>query len=94
MDAEALKTATRLDLLRGMGIHLKEIDQVITAIAADTTLAQRLIVRVGDPLLQVTRIACDQRNRPVDYLISCYRPDRFQYHMKMSASDVMVRAKR
>lgn len=94
MDAEALKSATRLDLLRGMGIHLKEMDQVITAIAADTVLAQRLVVRVGDPLLQVTRTAFDQRNRPIDYLISCYRPDRFQYHMKMSASDVMVRAKR
>jgi GntR family transcriptional regulator len=94
MDTEALKTSSRLDLFRRLGIHLKEIDQVITAIAADTVLAQRLIVRVGDPLLQVIRIASDQRNRPIDYLISCYRPDRFQYHMKMSASDVMVRGKR
>lgn len=94
MDPEALKTASRLDLFQRLGIHLKEVDQVITAIAADTTLAQRLIVRVGDPLLQVTRIACDQRNRPIDYLISCYRSDRFVYHMKLSASDVMVRGKR
>jgi GntR family transcriptional regulator len=94
MDQEALKTASRLDIFRRLGIHLREIDQVITAVAADTVLAQRLIVRVGDPLLQVIRIASDQRNRPIDYLISCYRPDRFQYHMKMSASDVMVQGKR
>jgi GntR family transcriptional regulator len=94
LDPEALKTTSRLDLFRRLGIHLKGVDQVITAIAADTALAQRLVVRVGDPLLQVIRIAFDQRNRPIDYLISSYRPDRFQYHMKMSASDVLVRGKR
>jgi len=93
LDQEGLKTTSRLDLFRRLGIHLKEVDQVITAIAADTTMAQRLVVRVGDPLLQVIRIACDQRNRPIDYLIGSYRPDRSQYHMKMSASDVMVRGK-
>lgn len=91
---EALKSSSRLDLFRRLGIHLKEVDQVISAIAADTTLAQRLVVRAGDPLLQVTRISSDQRGRPIDYLVGVYRPDRFQYHMKLSASDVMVRGKR
>lgn len=91
---ESLKGASRLDLFRRLGIHLKEVDQVISAVAADLALAQRLVVRVGDPLLQVTRISFDQRNKPIDYLIGAYRPDRFQYHMKMSASDVMVRGQR
>lgn len=95
LDPELLKSSTsRLDLFRRLGIHLKEVDQVISAIAADTTLAQRLVVRVGDPLLQVVRIASDQRGRPIDYLVACYRPDRFQYHLKMSAEDVMVRGRR
>jgi GntR family transcriptional regulator len=93
--AEALKSASsRLDLFRRLGVHVKEIDQVITAIAADTTLAQRLIVRSGEPLLQVTRIAFDPRGKPIDYLLAAYRPDRFQYHMKMSAQDVLVRGQR
>lgn len=91
---EGLRTSSRIDLFRRLGIHLKEVDQVISAIAADSTLAQRLMVRVGDPLLQVIRIACDQRNRPIDYLVGVYRPDRFQYHMKLSADDVMVSGKR
>jgi GntR family transcriptional regulator len=95
LNAESLKVAeSRLDLFRRVGLHIKEIDQVITAIAADTTLAQRLMVRSGEPLLQVTRIAFDQRDRPVDYLVAAYRPDRFQYHMKMSAKDVLVRGQR
>jgi GntR family transcriptional regulator len=94
MEHEALKTHSRLDLFRKLGVHLQSVDQVLTAVAADTTLAQRLVVRVGDPLLQVTRIAFDQRGRPIDFLIACYRPDRFQYHMKLSSSDVLVRGKR
>lgn len=91
---EVLKTASRVDLFRRLGIHLTEVDQVITAIAADSTLAQRLLVRNGDPLLQVTRVSFDQRAQPIDYLIAVYRPDRFQYRMKMSASDVLVEGQR
>ncbi|GMU43442.1 MAG: GntR family transcriptional regulator [Xanthomonadales bacterium] len=95
LDPELLKSSTsRLDLFRRLGVHLKEVDQVITAVAADTTLAQRLVVRVGEPLLQVIRIASDQHGQPIDYLVACYRPDRFQYHLKMSAEDVMVRGRR
>lgn len=92
---ESLKSSSsRLDLFRRLGVQIKEVDQVISAIAADLTLAQRLIMRVGDPLLQVTRIALDQRGRPIDYLLGAYRPDRFQYHMKMSASEALARSTR
>lgn len=94
MEHESLKTHSRFDLFRKLGVHLNSVNQTITAVAADTTLAQRLIVRVGDPMLQVTRTAFDQRGRPVDYLIACYRPDRFQYQMTLSATDVQVRGKR
>lgn len=91
---EALKTSSRIDLFRRLGIELREVDQVISAIAADAAIAPRLQVKVGDPLLQVTRVSYDQRGRPVDYLLGAYRPDRFQYHMKLSSQDVMVRGRR
>lgn len=91
---EALRSSSRLDLFRRMGVQLREIDQVISAAAADNVLAQRLVIRPGDPLLQVTRISFDHRKKPIDYLIALYRPDRFGYHMKLSASDVLVRGKR
>lgn len=93
-DPEILKQPGRLDQFKRVGIHLKEVDQIISAIPADAVLAQRLQVRVGDPLLQVTRISTDQRGRPIDYLIGVYRPDRFQYRMKLSAADAQIRAPR
>lgn len=94
LTTEALKGSSRLDVLRKLGVHLREVDQTITAIAADSTLAQRLVIRPGDPLLQVTRISYDQRKRPIDYLIAAYRPDRFQYQMKLSASEARVSGRR
>jgi GntR family transcriptional regulator len=95
LTAEALQSApSRLELFRRLGVAIQEIDQVISAVAADATLAQRLHVRTGEPLLQVIRIAFDLRGKPIDYLLAAYRPDRFQYHMKLSAQDLLGREAR
>jgi DNA-binding GntR family transcriptional regulator len=37
--------------------------------------------------LQLTRIYIDAQHRPVDHLLGFYRPDRFQYHMHLTAPE-------
>ena len=60
------------------------VDQTISATLADTLVAPRLKVRVGSPLLSVTRTVADQNGRPVEYINILYRPDRYQYRMKLA----------
>ena len=91
---ENLRHSSRLDLFRRLGIELSEVDQVISAVAADATIAAQLEVAIGTPLLCVTRITSDQRGRPFDYLTALYRPDRFQYHLHLSSRDTTVRGRR
>jgi DNA-binding GntR family transcriptional regulator len=41
-------------------------------------------VAIGAPLLSLARSYIDQAGIVVDHLQGLYRPDRFQYHMRMS----------
>lgn len=86
-NAHALRANPRLELFRELGVRIKEVDQVLSATAADALVAQRLGTSPGTPLLQVSRVYVDQRERPIDYLLALYRPDRFQYHMRLGAND-------
>ncbi len=73
-----------LALLERTGVLIGSADQTISAILADTLVAPRLKVRVGSPLLSVTRTVADQNGRPVEYINILYRPDRYQYRMKLA----------
>jgi GntR family transcriptional regulator len=90
--AENLRQNSRMDLFRRIGLDLSELEQTLSAEAADGTIADQLEVSLGTPLLLITRVTRDQRGRAFDYLRALYRSDRFQYHMKMSAKDLVVRA--
>lgn len=73
-----------LALLEQAGILIGSADQTISATLADTVVAPRLKVRVGSPLLSVTRTVADQDGRPVEHINILYRPDRYQYRMKLA----------
>lgn len=66
-----------------LGIQLSEADQTVSAIIADTTSAQMLDVRVGEPLLHTERVVYDVDMNPVEYVSVSYRADRFAYAMKL-----------
>jgi GntR family transcriptional regulator len=66
-----------------LGIHLTEVDQVITAIVADSTLACWCATAT---LLQVTRVSFDQR--PADRLSDCGVPSG---SLPISDEDVRIR---
>jgi GntR family transcriptional regulator len=90
---KALRSQPRLELFRQMGIRLTEVDQVLTASAAQSDAAIALGVAVGAPLLSLTRNYIDQAGIVVDHLLGLYRPDRFQYHMRMSTTNTQERKK-
>jgi len=67
-----------------LSIYLKEADQRITAVKAGEFEAKVLGIEVGDPLLKITRISYSHDNEPVEYLDAVYRPDYFQYIVKLT----------
>lgn len=60
------------------GIELAHADETIEAVIADERGARLLDCSPGSALLQLSRLTVDQRGRPVEYVRSLYRGDRFR----------------
>lgn len=73
-----------LVLLEKSGLQLGRAEQHISARLADATSARWLDVPVGSALLSVRRTVFDQHERPIQWLHGLYRPDRYEYQMKLS----------
>ena len=73
-----------LVLLERSGVEVSRAEQTISAVTADARVAGVLSVDPGAPLLRISRIVYDQQDRPVEYIIGLYRPDRYQYRMDLS----------
>ncbi|MEM7056047.1 MAG: GntR family transcriptional regulator [Pseudomonadota bacterium] len=72
-----------LALLQRADITVHSADQTITACLADADIAPLLETEVGAPLLRLSRIVRDRADRPVEWLIALYRPDRYQHRMRL-----------
>ena len=72
-----------LALLVEAGYAVAGGDQVISAMLADTAVAQALRVEVGAALLSVRRQVRDPQGRVVEFIQALYRPDLYEYHMGM-----------
>ena len=71
-----------LDLLLRRGDPpLKHSHTELVAEAADSSLAQRLRLRVGDPLLTFTARLVAMSGRVVDYSVSYFSPGHFRFHV-------------
>jgi GntR family transcriptional regulator len=71
-----------LDLLLRRGDPpLKHSHTELVAEAADGGLAQRLRLRVGDPLLTFTARLVAATGRVVDYSVSYFSPGHFRFHV-------------
>ena len=73
-----------LVLLEKAGLVLGRAQQRISARLADASTAQALAVPVGSALLAVRRLVYDQADQPIQLLHGLYRPDRYEYEMKLS----------
>ena len=73
-----------LVLLEKSGLRLGRAQQHISARLADADTARALDVPVGSALLAVRRLVYDQNDKPIQWLHGLYRPDRYEYEMKLS----------
>jgi len=83
-DRKDMMTAPLLAMLERAGILIGSADQTIGAALADSVVAPLLGVRKGTALLAVERLVYDLQERPVQWLQGLYRPDRYQYRMKLN----------
>jgi len=71
---ELLEGSLYATLAQRHGVRIGWADQSITAVGADSELAQLLEVAVGSPLLQMERLTFDQGNSVVEFARSWMRP--------------------
>jgi GntR family transcriptional regulator len=76
-----------------LGFRLSEADQSVQATIADTEIAALLEIRVGDPLLRSERTVYDVSFRPVEYVSSLYRADKYAFTMKLKRKKANAAAK-
>jgi Transcriptional regulators len=78
-----LANTARLTLFKEMGIALKQVEQVLSAVNADAVAALHLKVEPGTALLALERRSYDAEGQLVDLLNIQYRPDQFTYQMTL-----------
>jgi GntR family transcriptional regulator len=81
---EDLGSTPLISLLERSGIEVTRAEQTISATSAGPEVARCLEVELSTPLLRIRRVVYDQKNRPVEFITSLYRPDLYQYRMQLS----------
>lgn len=66
-----------------LGIKATEAVQSIEATIADTQVAPLMEIRVGDPLLKVERTVFDVNYKPIEYVSTLYRADKYFYTVNL-----------
>ena len=77
--ADGLRGKALMELLMDNGIVLSSASQAIRAQLADVDVCSQIDVEVGAAVLMVERIVHDLTGRPVEYVRSWYRGDRYEY---------------
>lgn len=72
-----------LALLERSGVAVARATQEISAVLASPEVAGALDVAVGSPLIALTRVVYDGRDRGVEHLHALYRPDRYAFRMDL-----------
>jgi GntR family transcriptional regulator len=75
-----------LSLIERAGVKVERASQRIAAALATPETAGPLAVRVGSPLLEVTRLVYDRHGRAVEHLQALYRPDRYSLEIDLVRS--------
>lgn len=66
-------------LVEQLGQKLREARQVIDVAFADKAVSAALAIRVGAPLLRIRRTYFSADGDPLEFAISCYPADKYQY---------------
>lgn len=80
---ELLTRKFRLLLYHDFGIRPHRGSQVFSACPATKEVAAILRVKVGSPLLMLTRTLFDDRERAIEYTVSYFPGERYEYAMEL-----------
>ena len=75
-----------------MKLDIKEAHQTISATRADEFSAVTLGIKVGHPLLWMQRLTTSAAGRPLELLRSLYRPDYFQFTIRLARAPARAAA--
>jgi GntR family transcriptional regulator len=82
---EDLQKYTMLQILRDqVGIPLSGAIQYIEAIVADYDIASALSVSMTSPILYIETLVFEKGKKPVEFVQTFIRPDRYKYSVKLS----------
>lgn len=70
-------------LEKNCGVTIKRAREYIEATGTDILLAEKLDVPAGFPLLVARRQSFDVQNKPAEYVILCFRSDRYRFHLEV-----------
>ena len=76
---DGLRRTALMELLLKHGVELQSATQSIRSQLADPGLCARIDVELGSPVLYVERLVNDDAGRPVEFVRSWYRGDRYEY---------------
>lgn len=68
------------------GLTIDSAEQTLWGETADAVTARRLDAPVNTPLLVFRRVSC-AAGRPLEYVVSRYRGDRYQLHMSLGRNE-------
>lgn len=91
LDAENLGNEPVLVQIEKSGRFASFADQIITATLAQDPIASALKVPVGSALIQLRRIVFDKSDQPIIYQVSLYRPDKYEYNLRLSRESASAR---
>jgi GntR family transcriptional regulator len=63
-------------------IQVARVDQWTTAELADTALSDALDIAVGSPILVIERVLYDPSNRPIQWALNRFPPERFGHYIR------------
>lgn len=78
------RTSIAHELRDGLGLDIREDQQRIEAVAADTGLARLLEVPLGSPLLLISRHFLSDGGRTIVFFRSHFRADRYYYTINIA----------
>jgi GntR family transcriptional regulator len=84
---EVLSRSALMEVLMHDGVELASATQSIRAQLADSELCAKIDVDLGAPLLYVERIVRDSTERPVEFVRTWYRGDRYEYTVTLELGD-------
>ncbi len=91
LDTKNLGSEPILVLIERSGRMAALADQTISATLAQDPAASALKVPIGSALIQLRRAVFDKDGAPFLFQVSLYRPDQYEYHMRLSRESASTR---